>query len=177
MPKALPLGVVVKVLQNLLAERVPIRDLRTIAETLAEQAPRTQDAENLTAAVRVALGRSIVQHINGLANELPVIALDPALEQILLNTLQGAQDGGAGFEPGLAEQLHRALAEKAQQQEMNGQPAVLLVAPPIRGWLARLVRHSIPNLHVLSYNEVPDNKQIKVVATVGQAPTGLEQGN
>ncbi len=176
-PKALPLGVVVKVLQNLLAERVPIRDLRTIAETLAEQAPRTQDAENLTAAVRVALGRSIVQHINGLANELPVIALDPALEQILLNTLQGAQDGGAGFEPGLAEQLHRALAEKAQQQEMNGQPAVLLVAPPIRGWLARLVRHSIPNLHVLSYNEVPDNKQIKVVATVGQAPTGLEQGN
>lgn len=176
-PKALPLGVVVKVLQNLLAERVPIRDLRTIAETLAEHAPRTQDAENLTAAVRAALGRSIVQHINGLANELPVIALDPALEQILLNTIQGAQDGGAGFEPGLAEQLHRALAEKANQQEMNGQPAVLLVAPPIRGWLARLVRHSIPNLHVLSYNEVPDNKQIKVVATVGQAPTGLEQGN
>jgi len=176
-PKALPLGVVVKVLQNLLAERVPIRDLRTIAETLAEHAPRTQDAENLTAAVRAALGRSIVQHINGLANELPVIALDPALEQILLNTIQGAQDGGAGFEPGLAEQLHRALAEKASQQEMNGQPAVLLVAPPIRGWLARLVRHSIPNLHVLSYNEVPDNKQIKVVATVGQAPTGLEQGN
>ncbi len=176
-PNALPLGVVVKVLQNLLAERVPIRDLRTIAETLAEHAPRTQDAENLTAAVRVALGRSIVQNINGLANELPVIALDPALEQILLNTIQGAQDGGAGFEPGLAEQLHRALAEKAQQQEMNGQPAVLLVAPPIRGWLARLVRHSIPNLHVLSYNEVPDNRQIKVVATVGQAPTGLEQGN
>ena len=176
-PNALPLGVVVKVLQNLLAERVPIRDLRTIAETLAEHASRTQDAENLTAAVRVALGRSIVQNINGLANELPVIALDPALEQILLNTIQGAQDGGAGFEPGLAEQLHRALAEKAQQQEMNGQPAVLLVAPPIRGWLARLVRHSIPNLHVLSYNEVPDNRQIKVVATVGQAPTGLEQGN
>ncbi|WJW74561.1 flagellar biosynthesis protein FlhA [Thiohalobacter sp. IOR34] len=174
-PKALPLGVVVKVLQNLLEERVPIRDIRTIAETLAEHAGRSQDAGNLTAAVRAALGRSIVQHINGLSNELPVITLDPALEQILLQSIQGTQEGGAGLEPGLAEQMHQALAEKAQQQEMGGQPAVLLVAPPIRAWLARLVRHSIPSLHVLAYSEVPDNKQIKVVATVGQAPAGLGQ--
>ncbi len=173
-PNALPLGVVVKVLQNLLRERVPIRDLRTIAETLAEHAGRTQDADNLTAAVRVALGRSIVQHINGLAEELPVITLDPGLEQLLLQSIQNGQEG-AGFEPGLAEQMHRALAEKTQEQEMNGQPAVLLVAPPIRGWMARLVRHSIPALHVLAYSEVPDNKKIKVIATVGQAPSGLQQ--
>lgn len=173
-PNALPLGVVVKVLQNLLRERVPIRDLRTIAETLAEHAGRTQDADNLTAAVRVALGRSIIQHINGLAEELPVITLDPGLEQLLLQSIQNGQEG-AGFEPGLAEQMHRALAEKTQEQEMNGQPAVLLVAPPIRGWMARLVRHSIPALHVLAYSEVPDNKKIKVIATVGQAPSGLQQ--
>jgi flagellar biosynthesis protein FlhA len=174
-PKALPLGVVVKVLQNLLGERIPIRDMRTIAEALAEHATRTQDAGNLTAASRVALGRSIIQHINGMAPELPVIALEPALEQLLLQSLQGGAEGGAGFEPGLADQMHRALAERAQQQEMQGKPAVLLVAPPVRQWLARLVRHSIPGLHVLAYNEVPDNKQIKVVATVGQRLPGLGQ--
>jgi flagellar biosynthesis protein FlhA len=174
-PNTLPLGTVVKVLQNLLEERIPIRDMRTIAETLAEHAGRTQDAGNLTASVRVALGRSIVQHINGLQHELPVIALDPSLEQILLQSLQGTQEGGAGFEPGLAEHLHQALASRTQQQEMSGQPAVLLVAPPVRNWLARLFRHSIPGLHVLAYDEVPDNKQIKVVATVGQAPAGLQQ--
>ncbi|MDX5411289.1 MAG: flagellar biosynthesis protein FlhA [Thauera sp.] len=174
-PKALPLGVVVKVLQNLLGERIPIRDMRTIAEALAEHAVRTQDAGNLTAAARVALGRSIIQHINGMAPELPVIALEPTLEQILLQSLQGSPEGGAGFEPGLADQMHRALAERAQEQEMQGKPAVLLVAPPVRQWLARLVRHSIPGLHVLAYNEVPDNKQIKVVATVGQRLPGLGQ--
>jgi flagellar biosynthesis protein FlhA len=174
-PKSMPLGVVVKVLQNLLGERIPIRDMRTIAEALAEHATRTQDAGNLTAAARVALGRSIIQHINGMSSELPVIALDPALEQILLQSLQGGSEGGAGFEPGLADQMHRALAERAQQQEMQGKPAVLLVAPPVRQWLARLVRHSIPALHVLAYNEVPDNKQIKVVATVGQRLPGLGQ--
>lgn len=174
-PKTLPLGVVVKVLQNLLAERIPIRDMRTIAESLAEHAPRTQDAGILTSQARVALGRSIIQHINGMAPELPVIALDPSLEQILLQSLQGAQEGGAGFEPGLADQMHRALAERTQQQEMQGQPAVLLVAPPIRQWLARLVRHSIPGLHVLAYNEVPDNKQIKVISTVGQRMPNLGQ--
>ena len=173
-PKTLPLGVVVKVLQNLLSERIPIRDMRTIAEALAEHAPRSQDAGNLTSAARVSLGRSIVQHINGMAPELPVIALDPSLEQILLQSMQGTQEG-AGFEPGLADQMHRALAERTQQQEMQGQPAVLLVAPPIRQWLARLVRHSIPGLHVLAYNEVPDNKQIKVISTVGQRMPGLGQ--
>lgn len=174
-PKTLSLGVVVKVLQNLLGERIPIRDMRTIAEALAEHASRTQDAGNLTAAARVALGRSIVQHINGMASELPVIALEPALEQILLQSLQGGSEGGAGFEPGLADQMHRALTERTQQQEMQGKPAVLLVAPPIRQWLARLVRHSIPALHILAYNEVPDNKQIKVVSTVGQRLPGLGQ--
>jgi len=170
-PKVLPLGAVVKVLQNLLRERIPVRDIRTIAETLAEQAGRTQDAEILTASVRVALGRSIVQHINGMEPALPVITLDPALEQILLQTLQGASEGGAGIEPGLADQMHRALVDRTQEQEVHGLPAVLLVSPPIRSWMARLLRHSITSLHVLAYNEVPDNKQIKVVATVGnQAP-------
>ena len=174
-PKALPLGVVVRVLQSLLQERIPVRDIRTIAETLAEHAARTQDAENLTASVRAALGRSIIQHINGMQPELPVMTFDPTLEQILLQSLQGAIEGGAGIEPGLADRMHRALVERTQEQEVKGLPAVLLVSAPIRPWLARLVRHSIPGLNVLAYNEVPDNKQIKVVATVGYQPPEIAQ--
>lgn len=167
-PRALPLTTVVQVLQNLLEEKVPIRDMRTIAETLAQQAQRTQDAAQLTAAVRVALGRMIVQSINGLAPELPVITLEPSLEQLLLNTTQGSGEAGPGLEPGLAERLHRSLSEATQRQEMQGEPAVLLVAPPLRPWLARMLRYAIPGLRVLNYQEVPENRQIRVVASIGQ---------
>jgi flagellar biosynthesis protein FlhA len=166
-PNALPLGTVVKVLQNLLAEGIPIRDMRTIAETLAESSSRVQDAGNLTALARVGLGRMIVQKINGLSNELEVITLSPELEQILLNSIQASEEGGTGIEPMLAERLHQGLADSAQNMEMAGKPAVLLVAPPIRELLARFVKHSIPGLYVLSYNEIPDDKQLKIVATVG----------
>jgi flagellar biosynthesis protein FlhA len=175
-PKTLSIGVVLKVLQNLLEERIPIRDMRTIAEALAETGPRSQDPGALTAAVRVALGRSIIQHINGMGSEVPVITLDPSLEQILQSSIQAVSEGGAGIEPGLAERMHRSLAESAHRQEAAGQAAILLVSPPLRPWLARLVRHSIPALQVLGYNEIPDNKQIKVVANIGtEAPSlGVE---
>jgi len=169
-PDTLGLGVVVKVLQNLLAEGVPIRDIRTIAETLAEYGSRSQDPDALTAAVRQALGRLIVQQINGMQAELPVITLDPTLEQILQQTVQANEGGGMGVEPGLAERLHTALADAARQQEAAGQPAVLLVSSPIRSMLSRFIRHGIPTLHVLAYNEIPSDKQIRIVATVGQTP-------
>ncbi len=166
-PNTLSIGVVLRVLQNLLEERIPIRDMRTIAETLAEAGSRSQDPGALTAAARVALGRSIIQHINGIGDEVQVITLDPSLEQILQTSIQAVSEGGAGIEPGLAERMHRSLAESVQRQEAAGQPGILLVTPPIRPWLAKLVRHSIPGLHVLAYNEIPDNKQIKVVANIG----------
>ncbi|MFA7632037.1 MAG: flagellar biosynthesis protein FlhA [Thiohalomonadaceae bacterium] len=166
-PKLLPMSVVVKVLQNLLIEGIPIRDMRSIAETLAEHAPRTQDAGILTSAVRVSLGRMIIQKINGLEHELPVITLAPELEQILLKSIRASDDGGAGIEPGLAERIHRGLSESGQKQEIAGQPAVLLVSAPLREMLARFVRHTIPGMYVLAYNEVPDNKQLRIVATVG----------
>lgn len=166
-PKLLPLGTVVKVLQNLLAEGIPIRDMRTVAETLAESASRVQDAGNLTALVRVALGRMIVQKINGLKNELEVVTLSPELEQILLQSIQASDEGGAGIEPMMAERLHQGLADSAQNLELAGKPAVLLITPPLRELMARFVKHSIPGLHVLSYNEIPDDKQLKIVATVG----------
>ncbi len=168
-PKTLPMTVIVQVLRNLLEERLTIRDIRSIAETLARHGQQTQDVGQLTEIVRIALGRMIVQHINGLAPTVPVITLDPQLEQLLLNSTQ--QGGGTpGIEPGLAERLHQSLREASEQQEQKGQASILLVAPQIRSWLARMVRHSIRGLHVLSYNEVPDNKEIKVVASVGQMP-------
>lgn len=166
-PDTLPLSVVVKVLQNLLEERVPIRDTRTIVETLAEQGTRTKEPAQLTMAVRESLGRMITQSIYGLQEELPVITLDPQLEQLLLDTVQGTGNAG-GFEPGLADRLQQSLSESAQRQEMAGQAAVLLTSPQLRGWLHRLTRHSVPNLHVLAYSEVPDEKKIRIVASVGQ---------
>lgn len=166
-PKALPLGAVHKVLQNLLLENIPLRDLRTIAETLAEHASRSQDSGALTAAARIALGRSIVQQINGLAQELPVITLDPALEQLLLQSLQGEGAPGA-IEPGLMDKLQTMLAETAQRQEALGQTATLLVTPALRPWFARFTRYTIQGLRVLAYNEIPDNKRIQVVASIGQ---------
>jgi flagellar biosynthesis protein FlhA len=165
-PKLLPMSVVVKVLQYLLLERVPIRNLRTICETLAELAPKTQDPTALVAAVRVALGRSIVQHIGGLRQELPVLTLDPALEQVLQDSMSG--DASPGFEPGLADRIQTALADSSRRQEAAGEPAVLLVAPKIRPWIARLMRHSTPTLAVLAYNEIPENRRIRVIAAVGR---------
>jgi len=167
-PDVLPLGIVVRVLQNLLEENIPIRDIRTIAETLAEHGAKSQDADILTGMVRISLGRLIVQKINGMEHELPVITLDPALEQLLHQSIQSTDGMGGGVEPGLAERLHTTLQESAQKQELAGQPAILLVSAALRTMLARFVRHTISNLNVLSYNEIPTDKQIKIVATVGQ---------
>jgi flagellar biosynthesis protein FlhA len=167
-PKTLPLGVVVKVLQNLLQERIPIRDMRSIAETLAEYGGKSQDPDILTSAVRTSLGRLIVHEIGGARNELPVITLDHELEQLLHKSLQTASESGVGIEPGLAEQMHQSLQDSVQKMEMEGQTAVLLVSSYIRPWLARFVRHSISGLHVLAYSEIPADRQIKVVSTVGR---------
>ncbi len=167
-PKTLSLGIVAKVLQNLLVEQVPIRDMRTIAETLAEYGSKSQDTDILTSAVRTALGRLIIHEITGSAEELTVITLDSELEQILQKSLQTASESGTGVEPGLADQMHESLQENTQQMEMDGQLPILLVSSYIRPWLSRFVRHSIPNLHVLAYNEIPADKQVKVIANVGR---------
>jgi flagellar biosynthesis protein FlhA len=164
-PKLLPLGVVVRVLQGLLAEQVPIRNLRAIVESLAEHAPRTQDPTALLGQVRVALGRQIVQDIAGAADELPVITLDPDLEQLLQSTSAGS--GVPVLEPGLAERLQARLADATRRQDGAGEPAVLLVPPPLRSALARFTRASVPGLRVLAWNEIPDNRRVRLVAAVG----------
>lgn len=162
-PKALPLSVVVRVLQNLLVERIPVRQLRKIAEALVETAPSSQDPATLTAAVRNTLGRFIVQEIAGMSAELPVFTLNPQLERVLQESTQG---NGAALEPGLAERLHQSLADCVSKQEARNEPAVVLVPGPVRAALARLVRHSVPSLSVLAYSEVPEDKRLKLVGTI-----------
>ncbi|HEX8592542.1 MAG TPA: flagellar biosynthesis protein FlhA [Pseudomonas sp.] len=169
-PGILSLSSLLKVLQALLAEQVPVRDIRSIAEAIANNAMRSQDTAALVAAVRVGLSRAIVQSIVGIEPELPVITLEPRLEQILLNSLQKAgqgQEEGVLLEPSMAEKLQRSLIDAAQRQEMQGLPVILLVAGPVRAMLSRFGRLAVPNMHVLAYQEIPDNKQVTIVATVG----------
>jgi len=166
-PKVLPLSTVVRVLQGLLAERVPIRNVRTIIETLAENASRTQDPAVLLGQVRIALGRQITQDIAGLAAELPVITLEPELERVLQSSL-ASNATNPGLEPGLAERLQQSVADAARRQEASGEPAVLLVPPQLRSTLARFVRSAVPSLHVLAWNEIPDNRKVRLVSAVGR---------
>ncbi|MEP7703002.1 flagellar biosynthesis protein FlhA [Paraglaciecola sp. 25GB23A] len=167
-PDILPLGTVVKILQTLLSEGVPIRDMRSIVQTLCEYGPKSHDPDVLVSAVRIALKRLIIQQINGGSNEIPVITLAPELEQMLHQSLQAGGADGAGIEPGLAERLQTSLGEASQQQELAGEPAVLLTSGMLRPVLSKFLKHSVSGLHVLSYQEIPDDKQIKIVSAVGK---------
>ena len=167
-PEVLPLSTVVKILQTLLFEGVPIRDMRTIVQTLSEYGPRSQDPDVLVSAVRIALKRLIVQEITQGAKEIPVITLAPELEQMLHQSLQAGGEDGAGIEPGLADKLQKSLQQASQQQELEGEPAVLLTSGMLRPVQSRFLKYSVAGLHVLSYQEVPDDKQIKIVSSVGQ---------
>ncbi|HEX5458669.1 MAG TPA: flagellar biosynthesis protein FlhA [Steroidobacteraceae bacterium] len=166
-PRVLPLSAVVRVLQSLLAERIPIRNIRTIIETLAEHAPRSQDPTALLSNVRIALGRQIVQDIAGIAADLPVITFEPELERLLSGSL-AANSTSPGLEPGLAERLQQRVADASRRQEASGEAPVLLVPPPLRAQMARFLRAALPNLHVLAWNEIPDNRKVRVVTAVGR---------
>ncbi len=165
-PKLMPLAVVQKVLQNLLVEGVHIRDMRTIVETLSEHASQTQDTNDLTALVRVQLGRAIVQQLFPTGNEVTVMSLDNNLERLLLQAMQN-NTGGSAMEPGMAETLSRQAEEAARQQEQMGLTPVLLVSAPLRAALAKFLRRAVPNLRVLSHEELPDSKTIRVTSLIG----------
>ncbi|HAT2050309.1 TPA: flagellar biosynthesis protein FlhA [Legionella pneumophila] len=166
-PDGLTLGMVSKVLQGLLSEHIPLTDIRTIVETLAEYASKSKDTEYLISQVRIALSRLITQKISGLNEELPIITLKPELEQLLHNTLQNSGHGGVSFEPGMADKIQQALIQFAAQQQAKQESSVLVVQPSIRTVLARFVRTISSDFHVLSYQEIPDNKQIRIIGTVG----------
>lgn len=166
-PKLLPLSALQKVLQNLLIEGVHIRDMRTIIETLTENGARTQEPNELTALVRIALGRAIVQQIFPAMNELSVMTLDSRLERVLMQALLSSGPDGSGIEPGLADTLAFQAGEATRQQEQMGLTPVLLVPGALRALLARFLRRSLPQLKVLSHAELPDSKTIRVTSLVG----------
>jgi len=168
-PKNLALATLQRVLQNLLEEGVNIRDMRTIVEALAEHAGRLQDAAALTAQVRIALGRSIVQQLFPGTGEMQVMSLDAQLERLLAQAAQAGGPDAGGFEPGLADTLLRDTTAAAQRQEDLGLPAVLLVPDALRWMLSRFLRRAVPQLKVLSHSEVPDSRTIKVTAIIGGA--------
>ncbi|MGA0792092.1 MAG: flagellar biosynthesis protein FlhA [Burkholderiaceae bacterium] len=167
-PAKLPLGVVTRVLQNLLEEGVSIRDMRSIMEALSDACSKTQDATELTGLVRPRIGRMIVQALLENEDTLPVMTLDPALEQMLHNILQQHRGDLANvvLEPGLAEGLFRALRNSTKNVEEAGNNAVLVVSPVLRPWLSRAARHRVEGLTVLSYAEIPDDQSVKVIETV-----------
>jgi len=168
-PNIIPVSTILKVMQNLLRENIPIRDIRTIIETIIEHSRNTQSTEQLTAAVRIALGRLIIERISGGDDELPVITLDGSLEQLLQQSLQAMTDGTGAIEPNLAQRLIQSLREACEKQELAGQPSVLLVADNMRELMVQLIRFSIPRLNILAFNEVPENKDIRIVNTIGSA--------
>ncbi|WP_374341497.1 flagellar biosynthesis protein FlhA [Methyloversatilis sp.] len=165
-PKTLPLACVQRVLQSLLEEGVAIRDMRSIVETLAEHASRSQDPLELTSRVRVALGRAIVQQLFPGNGDVQVMVLDPGLERLLGQAL-GAGGDGSVIEPGLADTLMNEVARCAQNQEEMGLPAVLLVPSPLRWLLSRFLRRAVPSLKVLANSEVPETRTIKVNSVIG----------
>lgn len=165
-PKVVSLSTLQKVLQNLLLEGVHIRDMRTIIECLSEYAGQTHDPNELTAMVRVALGRAIVQQLFPGTNELSVMTLDNRLERLLMQAM-GAGGDGTGIEPGLADTIAQQAANAAAQQEQMGLSPVLLVPAPLRVLLSRFLRRAVPQLKVLSHNEIPETKTIRVTSLVG----------
>ena len=173
-PNTVPLSVLLKVLQNLLIEGVPLRDMRTIAESIMGVQPKTQDPMILTAAVRTSLSRLIIQTLADGVEEIPVLTLEPQLEKMLMQTVQQSQQSGIKneealiLEPQMAEQLQTSLRQSAEQQEAMGNTPILIVSAPIRPMLARFMRYGMVNMSVLSYQEVPDHKRITVVGVIGQ---------
>jgi len=170
-PGKLSLGVVTRTLQGLLQEGVPIRDMRTVVEALTEASARSQDPEQLTALIRPKLGRLIVQSLTETRDTLSVLTLEPTLEQMIHNVVQ--QNGGSAnvvLEPSLADGLFTALRQNARDMEEKGIPAVLVVSPAIRNWMARAVRFRVSDLTVLSYSEIPDDQSVQVLASVAAQP-------
>ena len=165
-PKIISLSTLQKVLQNLLNEGVHIRDMRTILETLADHAQYTQDAGDLTAMVRIKLGRAIVQELFPNSHEITAMTLDSQLERLLLQAMQNNASQSV-IEPGIAEKLSQQTEVAARQQEQMGMTPVLLVPAPLRNALSKFLRRTVPHLRVLSHDELPDNKSIRVTNLIG----------
>lgn len=164
-PGVMSLADVTRVIHNLLEEGIPIRDIKTIAETLSLQRGVEKTPDEMTSEVRVALGASIFQNVAGAALELPVMVLDPQLEQIMSNAVQS---NGGVIEPNLVDTVIAGIAEATGKMEAEGASPVLLVSGVIRGFLANMLRGRMANFYILAYDEIPPDKNIRVVTTIGK---------
>jgi flagellar biosynthesis protein FlhA len=159
-PRYLPLTSVQAVLQSLIAENVSIRDTRTLFETLAARAPKSQAIDDLVETVRAALGRSIVDRLFEGSNTLHVIGLDASTETRLLNEM--GDEGEALLSPATLDALNEAAERALTRQESENHPSVLLASPGLRAILSRLLRRNLPQLAVIAYAEVPADKIVQV---------------
>ncbi|WP_088244279.1 flagellar biosynthesis protein FlhA [Enterobacter sichuanensis] len=162
-PAVISLTTLHKVLQNLLAERVPIRDMRTIIDTLAEFATAQSDADELTTRVRARLSRAITQQWFPGEDDIQLIGLDLSLEQLLVQATQS----GSAIEPGIAENLMKQTEQALQHQEGLGAPPVLLVNPALRLMLSRYLRRIFPQLAVLSSQEINTQRNVRMTYLIG----------
>lgn len=168
-PNVVQLSTITQILQNLLAENIPVKDMRTIIEALTVANSDMNDANSLTSEVRPKLGRLIVQPLVDDTNHLMVITFASDLEKILENSYQNSNGNHVILEPNLANSVLDALAENAQKIQEKGSVPVLVVSPSIRHWIAKFVRVRIPELHVLSYTEIPEEQKIKIFGSIGGA--------
>ena len=166
-PDQLSLSTLVKILQNLLAEGVPLKDMRTILETLSEGTSFSKDSEKLTALVRIKLGRLIIQEISEPDHPLEVMTLEPSLEQLLNDLISNAQSiEDVALEPNLSQSFFSSISEIVEEMEKEEKYPILVVSPTIRSWLARLLKRAKQELSVLSYREIPDDQSIRIVQTI-----------
>jgi flagellar biosynthesis protein FlhA len=172
-PDPLPLGTVVKVLQNLLREQVSIRDLLTIFETLADEAHRTKEPEILTESVRRALARGITNRYKNDEGRVAVLSLDPRLEELIANSLLQTEQGvQLVMDPRVAHGMIEGIASSIEHHpEIAGQP-ILLTSPTARRHIFKLTHRFIPQLIVLSHNELTADAHIQSVGAVEIANAG-----
>jgi len=175
-PEKLSVTTIMQVLKNILFESVSIRDIHTILSTLLIESEKTQNPNELTELVRPRIGHLMLQEVVELGEALNVITLDPKLEQMLIGSVaQSTKMGEIVIEPNLVEGLLASVKKQKNEAEEQGYPAVIVVAPPIRPWLARMIKQRFPETTVLSYTEIPEDQKIKVFARIGIAEESHEE--
>ena len=175
-PEKLSVTTIMQVLKNILFESVSIRDIHTILSTLLVESEKTQNPNELTELVRPRIGHLMLQEVVDLGEALNVITLDPKLEQMLIGSVaQSTKMGEIVIEPNLVEGLLESVKKQKNEAEEKGHPAVIVVAPPLRPWLARMIKQRFPDTTVLSYTEIPEDQKIKVFARIGIAEESHEE--
>lgn len=169
--QAVPLNIIVTVLQRLLQSNISIIDMRTITEKMIESWAKSKDVDHLIESVRISLKHLIVYSLCNNKKDIPVAVLDNDLAQILHKSIQHShQDGGdrtVVLEPSLTERIYSRLLEYVQKCEIDSSPAIMLVTSELRSLLERIFKPGIPNIHFLSHNEIPEDRHLSIVAKIG----------